>query len=69
MDTDIFVVRDSASGTAHLIAKHVPADVHIINAGDGRHAHPTQAMLDMFTIREHKGDISKLRFQSNWKFL
>ena len=62
MDTDIFVVRDSASGTAHLIAKHVPADVHIINAGDGRHAHPTQAMLDMFTIREHKGDISKLRF-------
>jgi aspartate carbamoyltransferase catalytic subunit len=62
MDTDIFVVRDSASGTAHLIAKHVPADVHIINAGDGRHAHPTQAMLDMFTIREHKGDISELRF-------
>ncbi len=62
MDTDIFVVRDSASGTAHLIARHVPQSVHIINAGDGRHAHPTQALLDMFTIREHKGDISKLRF-------
>jgi aspartate carbamoyltransferase catalytic subunit len=62
MDTDIFVVRDHASGTAHLIARHVPPHVHIINAGDGRHAHPTQAMLDMYTIRERKGDISNLRF-------
>ncbi len=62
METDIFVVRDSASGTAHLIARHVPSHVHIINAGDGRHAHPTQAMLDMFTIRESKGDFSNLRF-------
>jgi aspartate carbamoyltransferase catalytic subunit len=62
MDTDIFVVRDSASGTAHLIARHVPPHVHIINAGDGRHAHPTQAMLDMYTIRERKGEISNLRF-------
>ena len=62
MDTDIFVVRDSASGTAHLIARHMPPHVHIVNAGDGRHAHPTQAMLDMFTIREHKGEFSKLRF-------
>ena len=62
MDADIFVVRDNSSGTAHLIARHVPPHVHIINAGDGRHAHPTQAMLDMFTIRAHKGDISKLRF-------
>jgi len=62
MDTDIFVVRDSASGTAHLIARHVPPHVHIINAGDGRHAHPTQAMLDMYTIRERKGEISNLTF-------
>ena len=62
MDTDIFVVRDSASGTAHLIARHVPPHVHIINAGDGRHAHPTQAMLDMYTIRERKGEISDLTF-------
>jgi len=62
MDTDIFVVRDHASGTPHLIARHVPPHVHIINAGDGRHAHPTQAMLDMYTIRERKGDISNLRF-------
>ena len=58
MDADIFVVRDNSSGTAHLIARHVPPHVHIINAGDGRHAHPTQAMLDMFTIRAHKGDIN-----------
>ena len=62
MHTDMFVVRDGASGTAHLIARHVPAHVHIINAGDGRHAHPTQAMLDMFTIRQHKGAFDQLRF-------
>ena len=61
MHTDIFVIRDNASGTAHLVAKHVPPHVHIINAGDGRHAHPTQAMLDVFTIRQHKTDFSKLR--------
>ena len=62
MHTDMFVVRDGSSGTAHLIARHVPAHVHIINAGDGRHAHPTQAMLDMFTIRQHKGAVDQLRF-------
>ena len=62
MHTDMFVVRDGSSGTAHLIARHVPAHVHIINAGDGRHAHPTQAMLDMFTIRQHKGTFDQLRF-------
>ena len=62
MHTDMFVVRDGSSGTAHLIARHVPAHVHIINAGHGRHAHPTQAMLDMFTIRQHKGAFDQLRF-------
>ncbi len=62
MHTDMFVVRDGSSGTANLIARHVPAHVHIINAGDGRHAHPTQAMLDMFTIRQHKGAFEQLRF-------
>ena len=62
MHTDMFVVRDGSSGTAPLIARHVPAHVHIINAGDGRHAHPTQAMLDMFTIRQHKGAFDQLRF-------
>ena len=60
MHTDMFVVRDKASGTAHLIARHAPAGVSIINAGDGRHAHPTQAMLDMFTIRQRKGDFEPL---------
>lgn len=61
MHTDIFVIRDNASGTSHLIAKHVAPHVHIINAGDGRHAHPTQAMLDMFTIRQHKDDFTQLK--------
>jgi aspartate carbamoyltransferase catalytic subunit len=51
MATDIFVVRHSSSGAAHFIAKDVCPNVAIINAGDGRHAHPTQAMLDMLTIR------------------
>lgn len=54
MHTDLFVVRDAYSGAAFLIAQHVPPHVAIINAGDGRHAHPTQAMLDMFTIRQNK---------------
>ncbi len=60
MHTDMFVVRDGSSGTAHLIAQHAPAGVSIINAGDGRHAHPTQAMLDMFTIRQQKGEFEPL---------
>ncbi len=61
MHTDLFVVRHSRSGAAHLIATHVPAHVHIINAGDGAHAHPTQAMLDMYTIRSHKGRFEGLK--------
>jgi len=60
MHTDLFVVRDSASGAPHLIAQHLPAHVRVINAGDGRHAHPTQAMLDMFTIRQVKGGFEGL---------
>ncbi len=61
MHTDLFVVRDRASGTAHLIAQHLPEHVRVINAGDGRHAHPTQAMLDMFTIRRAKGGFAGLK--------
>ncbi len=61
MHTDLFVVRHNRSGAAHLIAAHVPPHVHIINAGDGAHAHPTQALLDMFTIREHKGEFGRLK--------
>jgi len=62
MHADMFVVRHSDSGTAHFIANHVAPHVRVLNAGDGRHAHPTQAMLDMFTIRRNKGtDFGKLR--------
>jgi len=61
MHTDLFVVRHNYSGTAYLIAKHVPPHVRIINAGDGQHAHPTQAMLDAFTIRRYKSDFTKLK--------
>lgn len=61
MHTDLFVVRHYESGAAHLIARHVPEHVHVINAGDGRHAHPTQGLLDAFTIRQHKGSFEPLR--------
>ena len=61
MQADMFIVRHAASGAPYLIAQHVAPDIHVINAGDGRHAHPTQGLLDMFTIRHYKGDFSKLR--------
>ncbi len=60
MASDMFVVRHADSGAAHFIAEKVTPNVAIINAGDGRHAHPTQAMLDMFAIRHHKGDFEQL---------
>ncbi|MFA9486024.1 aspartate carbamoyltransferase catalytic subunit [Moraxella haemolytica] len=50
MSADMFVVRHSSSGAAHFMATEVTPNVAIINAGDGWHAHPTQAMLDMLTI-------------------
>src|SRR6476661_9663215 len=61
MDADMFVVRHSESGAAHLIARHVGPNIHVVNAGDGRHAHPTQALLDVFTIRQYKGRFDELR--------
>lgn len=61
MHADMFVVRHSQSGAAHFIAKHVPNHIHVINAGDGRHSHPTQGLLDMFTIRKYKPDLHNLR--------
>ncbi len=61
MHCDMFVVRHPDSGAAHFIARHAAPNVSIVNAGDGRHSHPTQAMLDMFTIRRHKGDFSRLK--------
>jgi len=54
MHCDMFVVRHQSSGAAHFIARNVQRTVSVINGGDGRHAHPTQAMLDMFTIAHHK---------------
>lgn len=61
MHTDLFVVRHSRSGAAYLVAQHVPSHVRIINAGDGSHAHPTQGVLDMFTIRRYKGSFENLK--------
>ncbi|MDO8413896.1 MAG: aspartate carbamoyltransferase catalytic subunit [Gallionellaceae bacterium] len=61
MHADMFVVRHAQSGAAHLIAQHVAPEIHVINAGDGRHAHPTQALLDMFTIRHYKREFHNLR--------
>ena len=64
MDADIFVVRHSESGAPHLIAAHLNATgrghVHVINAGDGRHSHPTQGLLDLYTIRHYKGGFRDL---------
>jgi aspartate carbamoyltransferase catalytic subunit len=61
MHADMFIVRHAESGAAHLIARHVAPDIHVVNAGDGRHAHPTQAILDMFTIRHYKRDFTRLK--------
>jgi aspartate carbamoyltransferase catalytic subunit len=60
LQCDMFIVRHGDSGAAHFIARHVAPSVNIINGGDGQHSHPTQGMLDMFTIRRHKGDFSNL---------
>jgi aspartate carbamoyltransferase catalytic subunit len=61
MQADMFIVRHASSGAPYLIARHVAPEIHVINAGDGRHAHPTQGLLDMFTIRHYKKDFSSLR--------
>ncbi len=60
MASDMFVVRHAQSGAPHFIAETVTPKVAVINAGDGRHAHPPQAMLDMLTIRQHKGAFEPL---------
>jgi len=64
MHADMFVVRHAQSGAPYLIAKHLidtaQSHVHVVNAGDGRHAHPTQGLLDMYTIRHYKKDFSNL---------
>jgi len=60
MHADMFVVRHSESGAPYLIAQHCAPHVHVVNAGDGRHSHPTQGLLDMYTIRHYKQDFTKL---------
>jgi aspartate carbamoyltransferase catalytic subunit len=59
MKIDAMVVRHSGAGVPHLLADKL--SIPVINAGDGAHEHPTQALLDMFTIREKKGEIKNLK--------
>ena len=59
MAPDMVVMRHASSGAPHLLARHCRAA--IINAGDGMHEHPTQALLDAFTIRQHKGRLAGLK--------
>ena len=65
MHANLFVVRHACSGAPFLIARHLKArglnDIHVVNAGDGRHAHPTQGLLDMYTIRHYKKNFEHLR--------
>ena len=58
LNADIIVIRHSASGAPHFLSRVVNS--HVVNAGDGAHEHPTQALLDVFTIREKKGRIDGL---------
>ncbi|MGI6778626.1 MAG: aspartate carbamoyltransferase catalytic subunit [Acetivibrionales bacterium] len=59
MGTDVIIIRHPMSGAPHLLARNVEASV--INAGDGMNEHPTQALLDIFTIREKKGSLNGLK--------
>lgn len=59
MGTDVVILRHPVAGAPHILARHVSASV--INAGDGAHEHPSQALLDMYTIREKKGTLAGLR--------
>jgi aspartate carbamoyltransferase catalytic subunit len=59
LNADFIIIRHSASGAPHFLSRVL--DAHVINAGDGAHEHPTQALLDAFTIREKKGRIAGLK--------
>ena len=61
MQADIFVVRHSVSKAPIEITKHVPTHVHVVNAGDGSHQHPTQGLLDMYTMRHFKQHFKGLK--------
>jgi aspartate carbamoyltransferase catalytic subunit len=72
MGIDVVVVRHSSPGAPHVLAKHLKPHVRVVNAGDGAHEHPTQALLDIFTIRarlrrgvqgEHGGSPSQTGFE------
>src|SRR5262249_27404392 len=58
LGADVAVVRHSQSGAPHLLARHLGC--RVVNAGDGAHEHPTQALLDLFTIRQLKGRVEGL---------
>ena len=62
MHADMFIVRHASSGAPYQIARHVTPHphLHVVNAGDGRHAHPTQGLLDLYTIRHYKKEFSQL---------
>ncbi len=60
MHVDMFIIRHQDSGAAEFLSHHISPNISVINAGDGRHAHPTQAMLDMYTIRKEKGAFENL---------
>lgn len=59
MNPDVIILRHSSSGAPQLLAKHI--DASIVNAGDGAHEHPSQGLLDMMTVMEHKGRIEGLK--------
>jgi len=59
MRIDMVVIRHGSSGAAHFLAERIASNV--INAGDGKHEHPTQALLDLLTIRDHRGPLEGLR--------
>jgi aspartate carbamoyltransferase catalytic subunit len=61
MQCDAFVVRHRENGTAEFLSRHTRSAAAVINAGDGNHAHPTQGLLDAYTIRRHRADFSALR--------
>jgi aspartate carbamoyltransferase catalytic subunit len=60
MNVDVFVVRHKEEGVPALLAQHAAPHVHVLNAGEAHLSHPTQGLLDVFTIRRHKKDLSKI---------
>ena len=61
MHCDAFVVRHKESGTPAYVAHHLHSRAAVLNAGDGNHAHPTQGLLDVLTLRRHRPDVAALR--------